>query len=133
MFEQPTTETMKENIKDRNVWMRLLFMVLFAILYSAAEVVIAVVVVFQFFTLLVTGKKNEKVLAFGGQLAAYVYQGFHFLTFNTERMPCPRDSWPSSDPLVADEEYVAADAEQVVELAEKNTAENPDQGDKPNT
>ncbi|MDX8382644.1 MAG: DUF4389 domain-containing protein [Ghiorsea sp.] len=116
MLEHQTRENIKHNIKDSNVWVRLLFMILFAILYSAAEVVIAAVVMYQFVSLLISGKKNEKVLAFGGQLATYVYQVFNFLTFNTEDKPFPMGNWPSSAQLVAEEVQVATDdGQQVVE------------------
>jgi len=65
MDQQSNTDELKKNIKDSNVWKRLLFMILFSILYSAAEVVLAVVVIYQFLSLLITGNKNEKVLSFG--------------------------------------------------------------------
>jgi len=96
MPNQPITDEFKEHVKNTSVWKRLLFMILFAILYSAAEVVLVVVVIYQFLSLLFTGKKNEKVLSFGAQLSAYIYQVFSFQTFNTEEKPFPMGDWPSS-------------------------------------
>ena len=97
--EQHKTETLKEHLKDTGIWKRLLFMILFTILYSAAEVVLAVVVVFQFLTVLITGAKNGKVLSFGAQLSTYTYHVFSYLTFNTEARPYPMGDWPSDKPL----------------------------------
>jgi len=99
MDQQSNTDELKKNIKDSSVWKRLLFMILFSILYSAAEVVLAVVVIYQFLSLLITGNKNEKVLSFGAQISTYAYQVFSFLTFNTENKPFPMSNWPSDKPL----------------------------------
>lgn len=40
--------TVKENVTRGSTWLRALFMVLFAIIYSVTEVVFVAVVVFQF-------------------------------------------------------------------------------------
>jgi len=99
MDQQINTDELKNNIKNSSVWKRLLFMILFSILYSAAEVVLAVVVIYQFLSLLITGNKNEKVLSFGAQISTYAYQVFSYLTFNTENKPFPMNDWPSDKPL----------------------------------
>ena len=80
MEEQQMTDELKEHVKDSSVWVRLLFMLLFSVLYWAAEMVLAVVVLFQFFSVLFTGKKNSQVLALGAQLSTYAYQVFRYLT-----------------------------------------------------
>jgi len=107
MEEQQMTDELKEHVKDTSVWVRLLFMVLFAALYWVAEVVLAVVVIFQFFSVLLTGKKNGQVLTLGAQLSTYAYQIFRYLTYNSEEQPFPLGDWPSG---VALGEQVAATA-----------------------
>lgn len=99
MSDENITDQFKEHVKNTSVWNRLLYMILFAALYWVAEVVIGVVVLFQFLCVLVTGKKNEKVLAFGAQLSTYVYQVFSFLTYNSEEKPFPFNDWPSEAQL----------------------------------
>lgn len=99
MDAQTNTDDLKKNIKDGNVWKRLLFMILFSILYSAAEMVLVVVVLYQFLSLLFTGNKNDKVLSFGAQISTYAYQVFTYLTFNTEDKPFPMGDWPTDKPL----------------------------------
>jgi len=99
MNQQTNTDELKKNIKDSSVWKRLLFMILFSILYSAAEVVLAVVVLYQFLSILITADKNEKVLSFGAQISTYAYQILSYLTFNTENKPFPMSDWPSDKPL----------------------------------
>jgi energy-coupling factor transporter transmembrane protein EcfT len=95
MSEEGLTSDIKEHVKDTNVWLRLLFMLLFVIIYSAAEVVLAVVVFFQFLCVLFTGNKNGKALLFGSQLSAFAYQVFSYLTYNSEERPFPFADWPS--------------------------------------
>jgi len=99
MSDENVTDEFKEHVKDTSVWTRLLFMLLFAALYWVAEVVLAVVVLFQFVSVLFTGKKNEKVLALGAQLSTYAYQIFRFLTYNSEEKPFPLGEWPSDAAL----------------------------------
>jgi len=110
MEEQPITDELKENVKDTSVWLRLLFMGLFAVLYWVAEVVLAVVVLFQFLSVLFTGKKNDKVLSFGAQLSTYAYQIFRFLTYNSEEKPFPLSDWPSDATLTEKAAATAAAA-----------------------
>ena len=50
---------MKENTRDnlvrRDIWIRALYMLLFAIVYSVAEAIIVLLAIFQFVALLITG------------------------------------------------------------------------------
>ncbi len=102
MQGQPTAEELKANVQNTNVWIRLFFMALFAVLYWAAEVVLIIVVVFQFLSVLLTRNKNDKLLSFGAQLSSYAYQIFRFLTFNSEYKPFPLGDWPSDKELLAE-------------------------------
>ena len=91
----------KQCLKNKSAWLRLLYMILFAILYSIAEIVIFAVAVYQFFSVLFTGNKDEKILNLGKSLSTYVYQVLQFLTFNTEDKPYPMGDWPDAKLLVA--------------------------------
>ncbi len=83
------------NIKSKSIWMRLVFMLIVAVLYSISRIVVTAVVVFQFFWVLFTGEKNEKLQNLGESLADYTYQIVLYLTFNTEDRPFPFDlEWP---------------------------------------
>ncbi|MDX8381787.1 MAG: DUF4389 domain-containing protein [Ghiorsea sp.] len=96
-----STYDVKTLIQDKSIWIRLLYMALFAILYSVAEVVIIAVIVYQFLNVLITGgNKDEKVAGLGLQLSTYVYQILQFQTFNTETKPYPMSDWPSGKRLV---------------------------------
>lgn len=83
-------------LTDPKVWIRGLFMLLFALIYSLAEVVVLAVAVFQFGTVLLTGRPNERLLEFGSNLSTYMYEIVLFFTYNTEQKPFPFDAWPSA-------------------------------------
>jgi len=73
---------------------RLIYMLLFIICYSIAEIVVASVVIFQFLHLLVLRAQNENLLRFGAELSRYIYQVLQFLNFNTNEKPFPVGDWP---------------------------------------
>lgn len=90
-------EDIKNNLKDRSIWLRGLFILLFVIFYNVAEIVLMAVVVVQFGFKLVTGGVNDKLLAFSRSLTRYIYEVFRFITFESETMPFPFSDWPESD------------------------------------
>jgi hypothetical protein len=75
-------------------WKRVLYMLLFAIAYSVAEMVLGLIVLVQFFLLLFTGAASEPLLRLSNNIAAYVRQVFRFLAYNSEDMPFPIGEWP---------------------------------------
>lgn len=87
---------LKKNVSQHNTWLRGLYMILFALIYSVAEVVVAAVAIFQFLLVLVTGHPNERLREFGQGLSVYIYQIWRFLTFNSESLPFPFDRWPDA-------------------------------------
>lgn len=87
-------DDLKQNLSKSSIWTRLLYMLLFVIFYSVAEVVITAVVIFQFVVVLVTDGPNTRLLSFGQSLSRYVYQVMRFLTFNSEQHPFPFGGWP---------------------------------------
>jgi hypothetical protein len=87
---------LKDNIKSPNVWMRGFFMLLYAMICYVAISLTFFVVIFQFGSLLLTGKLNERLLPFGQSLSILIHQIFNFLTFNSEEKPFPFGNWPSS-------------------------------------
>ena len=71
------------------VWLRLLFMIIFAVLFGIAETILAVGAVLQFGFLLFTGKRNESIADFGGKLADWMRGVARFQTAATEEKPFP--------------------------------------------
>jgi hypothetical protein len=93
---------MKENLKKeflvKSKWLRLLFMVIYAIIfYILMHVVIALIAIVQFFISLFTGKVNNDILGFSKSLNAYLYQIMQYLTYNLEAKPFPLgEPWPKN-------------------------------------
>lgn len=91
---QPSTEdVVKENIKSPAIWKRLLYMLLFMIVWGIAEFVLFWVVVFQFIYSF-SGKQNENLQRFGRSMAVFMADIVQFLTYNTEEHPFPLSDWP---------------------------------------
>lgn len=90
-------EELKSNLLSSKHWLRLLFMVLFALLFQLATVVMWVLVVLQFLFSLITGRDNKNLRAFGASLSAYIYQALRFLTYASEEKPFPFSDWPVED------------------------------------
>ncbi|MEA3303512.1 MAG: DUF4389 domain-containing protein [Pseudomonadota bacterium] len=91
-------DEIKQKILDTNTWLRGLFMLLFFLIAGVARFVIAVVVLFQFLSVLFTGNTNAQLLTLGQSLSTYIYQITLFLTFNSEQRPFPFSNWPDGPP-----------------------------------
>lgn len=81
----------------RSIWIRGLFMLLFAVIYSIAEILVVLVSVFQFFCVVITGGKNDRVLDLGRSLSLYILEILRFEMFDTERLPFPFSPWPGPE------------------------------------
>ena len=88
---------LKDNVSSTSTWGRALFMILFGIIYSVAEIVLVSVVLFQFCFVLFTGSANVRLLAFGKEISEFIYAVFLYLTYNSEERPFPFAPWPSED------------------------------------
>jgi Domain of unknown function (DUF4389) len=84
--------------RTENVWLRLVFMVLFAMAFNITEFVMFVVACLQFLSKAITGRILRNGAAFGQSLATYAYDIVRFLTFRTEDMPWPFAPWPDGAP-----------------------------------
>ena len=104
-------DNVKDNLKSSDTWTRILYIFLFIIFYSIAEVVITAVVAFQLLLVLFTGSKNERLLKLGQSLSTYVYQVMSYLTFNSDYKPYPFGAWPKGEPKVAAKSIVVDDSE----------------------
>ena len=87
---------LKQRLTAKAIWMRGLYIVLFAVIFGITRVVLWAVVILQFLLTLFTGETNTQLRAFGLSLAAFVYQIMAFVTFNSDQRPFPFDPWPES-------------------------------------
>ncbi len=82
------------NFKSGKTWLRGLFMLLFALIYSVTEVIVFVVVLLQFLFVLFAGKQNIRLREFGEGLSVFIYQIVSYWTYNSEERPFPFAKWP---------------------------------------
>jgi hypothetical protein len=85
---------LKENVTMQTTWIRGLYILLFAIIYSIAEIVVVAVVVFQFLSTLFMGQNNQQLLRLGRSLSDFIRQVLLFVTYNSDEKPFPFGPWP---------------------------------------
>lgn len=90
-------EDIKSNLLNSRHWLRLLFMVIFAVFLQIARVVMWVVVIVQFLFALITGQDNVNLRQFGLALSTFIFQTLKFLTYNSEEKPFPFSDWPEPE------------------------------------
>ena len=89
----------EEHLFSKRTWLRLVFIVVFAVAWWITEFVLTAVIIIQFLWVLFTGQPNEKLRGFGQSLSRYAYQIFRYMTFNSDERPFPFDlDWPSGGP-----------------------------------
>jgi hypothetical protein len=94
-------EALRSNLMNRETWLRLAYMFLFAIAFGVAELVTVFVVVVQFATKLFTGQVNQRLAEFGEGLSIYFRDIVRFMTFQSEKMPYPFAPWPETSDMTA--------------------------------
>lgn len=102
MTEQDHQSTETSSIKLANLlsveqWIRALFMLLFAFIAGVAYYVVGVLVIIQFIWVLLTGRRNQRLLNLGQSLSNYLFQILQFLTYNEDSKPFPFSDWPEND------------------------------------
>ena len=94
--EKKDSQTATGETKQRSIWLRLAYMIAFAITWNVAVVVLVVAAIFQFVVTLFTEKPIQNLISFGRDLAVYLGQIVRFQTFATEDLAFPFASWPQA-------------------------------------
>lgn len=83
------------NFETKQVFLRLLFMIVVAFIYGVSRIVIGAVILLQFLWALFAHAPNDRLSKLGQSLATYTYQIVCYLTFVSENRPYPFDlHWP---------------------------------------
>ncbi|HEB27065.1 MAG TPA: DUF4389 domain-containing protein [Porticoccus sp.] len=120
------TNELSNNLKNTNQWIRILYMVLFAIVFQVSTVVLWLVVVVQALSALITGSPNANVKGLAASLSQFIFDIVRFLSYGTEDKPFPFQSWPEvavEDEPEAAAEVASEDEPEVVAVEE--SAEEP--------
>ena len=86
---------MSTEIDRSSLWQRALFMLLYAVLWGLAEIVLATVAIGQWLFAMFGGEVNPRLHDFGRSLSLYLYQIAQFQTFIVETKPFPFGDWPA--------------------------------------
>jgi hypothetical protein len=85
----------KQELERESILLRILWMVIFVIVWQLAEVVLGAVVLLQLGYRLFYGAPNGGLMSFGDSLSQYLAQIGRFGTFNTDEKPWPFADWPA--------------------------------------
>ncbi|MFQ5971364.1 MAG: DUF4389 domain-containing protein [Alphaproteobacteria bacterium] len=85
----------REHLASKDTWIRLLYMVLFAVAFYLLQFIVAAVAVLQFLLTLLTGASNQRLSTLGRELGSYLKEIVEFVTYGAERRPFPFSDWPS--------------------------------------
>lgn len=82
--------------------MRILYVVLFCIIFSVMDIIVAVLALVQSIIAVVSGEPSPALQDFGQRLGLYLKQILDFVSFSSEEKPFPFADWPEPENL-ADE------------------------------
>lgn len=87
-----------DNLKQPASWIRVLFMIGFAILlYVIITPVVFLLMIVQALFVLLTGELNTNLKYFGAVMTQYVSQILLYISYNSETRPFPFSEFPVSD------------------------------------
>ena len=85
-----------QGVERESILLRILWMVIFAIVWQLAEILLGAVVLLQLGYRLFYGAPNAGLLGFGDSLSQYLAQIGRFGTFNSDDKPWPFADWPTA-------------------------------------
>jgi hypothetical protein len=97
-------DQLKNNLTSSESWIRILFMMVYAVVLYLVSLVFIVLVPVQTIFVLVSGDKNFKLLQLSNVLVQYVTQCLSFVNFNSDEKPYPFSDFPVSDLMPPPEE-----------------------------
>ena len=93
---------LKAELTARQKWLRLLYIVIYVVMFQIAELIVGGVVVLQFLWTLFTGQPNANLADFTRRLAEWLRQTVTYVTFSADERPWPfGNDWPPAGSAVA--------------------------------
>jgi len=86
---------LKKNVKDKDTWLRFIYLVVFGIAFYLSFILTYVASIFQFLAKLFSGSSFAGLAEFGDNLATYQSQVTRFLTFSSDEKPFPFAPFPT--------------------------------------
>ncbi|WP_462383265.1 DUF4389 domain-containing protein [Pseudomonas sp. Marseille-QA0892] len=85
-----------EKLAREGLILRIIWMLLFFLVWQAAELLLLGVALAQLVIRIIRGAPNLALMSFGGSLASYLAQIGRFGTFQTDDKPWPFADWPQT-------------------------------------
>jgi len=82
-------DQIKANLLSTDFWIRVLFMLIFALVLWALWLVVIVIIVVQTIIVMITSEVNLQLQKLGAVVASYLSQIVSFMVFATEQKPFP--------------------------------------------
>ncbi|WP_288903491.1 DUF4389 domain-containing protein [uncultured Sneathiella sp.] len=92
------TDDVKKHVKSKTTWTRLIYLILYAIIFRVASIVLFAITIIQFLKALLTGSPFDRIQSFGGALAEYNKQLVAYLSYQSDEKPFPVGPWPPETP-----------------------------------
>jgi hypothetical protein len=90
-------ENIRKNVKDKDTWLRFMYLVVFGVTFYLSSMLIFATSVFQFLAKLFSGVPFAGLLEFGENMATYQAQVARFLTFASDEKPFPFAPFPDKN------------------------------------
>ncbi len=87
-------EDLKKNVKDKDTWVRFLYLVVFGVAFYLSILLTFAASIFQFLAKLFSGAAFAGLSEFGENLATYQAQVTRYLTFASDEKPFPFAPFP---------------------------------------
>jgi hypothetical protein len=84
---EPVEHTIENPPRPAEKWLRLFYIILFAVINYCIQVISIVIALIQFVFLLIKGHSHEGLRHIGRQLAAYSAHLIGYITFYTDEKP----------------------------------------------
>jgi hypothetical protein len=88
--------------EHESIALRIIWMLLFVLVWQVAQLVLAAVVLLQLICRLAYNAPNAGLMSFGDSLSRYLAEIGRFGSFHTERKPWPFSDWPAPRPADVD-------------------------------
>ncbi len=96
-----------EHAQRESLILRVVWMLVFLVVWQLAELVLAGLVVIQLIYRLIYGAPSASVMDLGDSLSQYLAQIGRFGTFHTDQKPWPFADWPAPHPADGEAPHVA--------------------------
>ncbi|HCN45821.1 MAG TPA: DUF4389 domain-containing protein, partial [Pseudomonas sp.] len=87
-----------KQMQHESIILRVLWMLLFLLVWQVAQTLLGLLVVVQLIYRLVYGASNASLMNFGDSLSQFLAQIGRFGSFHTEQKPWPFADWPTPRP-----------------------------------